>query len=254
VSEHRQDQRRNVFSRDVVTAHHQRARLGCERQKHRSPHAPAILDVPAYDLGRQRIFGACRSDQLDRVAAHGLGDRDLPDQPLKLHDLLRRRADIDLGDIHSCRIAVHDLYFVVVGQVVEDDVEKKAVELRLGQRVCPLELDRVLRRKHEKRPVDTVMVAAHGYGELLHGFEQGRLCLWRRSIDLIGEQYIGENRARNERPGPVSRRDVLFDDIGTRHIRGHEVRGELDTLEGQSQRQCERTDQQRLRRSRHARN
>ncbi len=95
---------------------------------------------------------------------------------------------------------------VVAGQVIEQHVEQEAVELRFRQRIRALELDRVLRREHEERPLDRVVMTAHRDREFLHRLEQRGLRLRRRAVDLVREQHVREQRARHERPacaGPV---------------------------------------------------
>jgi hypothetical protein len=120
-------------------------------------------------------------------------------------------------------------------QIVEQHVEEESVELCLGQRIRPFELDRILRREHEEGPVDLVMVTANGHGELLHGFEQRRLGLRRRAIDFVGQEYVRKDRSGHERPCTSSGRDVLLDDVRAGHIGRHEIRRELDPLKRETQ-------------------
>ena len=142
----------------------------------------------------------------------------------------------DLGDVHAHGVAIHDLHLVARREVVEQHVEQEAVELGFGQRIRALELDRVLRREHEERPLDLVVMAAHGDRELLHRLEQRGLRLRRRAVDLVREQHVREQRARHERPGAPARGDVLFDDVGARDVRRHQVGRELDSLEREPER------------------
>ena len=73
-------------------------------------------------------------------------------------------------------------------------LEEEAVELRLGQRVGALHLDRVLRGQDEERSRQRVADRADGHGLLLHGFEQRRLGLGRGAVDLVGQHEVGEDR------------------------------------------------------------
>ena len=41
-------------------------------------------------------------------------------------------------------------------------------------------------------------LAADGHLAFLHGFEQRGLRFGRRAVDFVGENQIGENRARHE--------------------------------------------------------
>jgi hypothetical protein len=70
----------------------------------------------------------------------------------------------------------------------------EAIELRLGQRVRPLHLDRVLRRQHEERRRQRVGLLADGHRLLLHRLEQRGLRLRRRAVDLVGEHDVREDR------------------------------------------------------------
>ena len=92
----------------------------------------------------------------------------------------------------------HDLELLVLGQVVDDDVEHEAVELGLGQRIGAFQLDRVLRGEDEERLFERVGAALDGDAVLLHRLEQRGLGLGRRAVDLVGEQDVGEDRAGRE--------------------------------------------------------
>src|SRR5207244_12034629 len=75
---------------------------------------------------------------------------------------------------------------------------QEPVHLRLGERVSPLELNRVLGREHhegggelQRRPLDRHLL-------LLHRLEEGGLRLRRRTVYFIGEAYVSENRPLSE--------------------------------------------------------
>ena len=89
-----------------------------------------------------------------------------------------------------------DVELLLLVGVVDQDVEHEPVELRLGQRVGPFLLDRVLRGQDEERVGQPVPLAADGDLPLLHGLEQGRLGLGRGPVDLVGQDDVGEDRAR----------------------------------------------------------
>ncbi len=147
---------------------------------------------------------------------------------------------------------IHHFHFVVGGKIVEHRVEQEAIELRFGQRIGAFQLDGVLRRQHEERRLDLVLMAAHRARQLLHGFEQRRLRLGRRAVDFVGQQDVGKNRSGHEGPGAASGGGVLFDDVGAGDVGRHQVGRELDALEHQAERLRQRPDQQRLGRSRQA--
>ena len=96
-------------------------------------------------------------------------------------------------------------------RVADRQLEQEPVELRLGQRVGALVLDRVLRGDDDERVGQRVRLALDGDLALLHRLEQRGLRLRRRAVDLVGQQHVGEHRARagtgtrRHRPPPPSR-------------------------------------------------
>ena len=113
--------------------------------------------------------------------------------------------------------------------------EHEAVELRLGQRVGALLLDGVLGGEDQERQVQRVGLAAGGDPVLLHRLEQRRLRLGRRAVHLVGEDDVGEQRPPDEAELAVPGGPVLLEDVGAGDVRGHQVRGELDAVEGEVQ-------------------
>src|SRR5690349_10960031 len=91
-----------------------------------------------------------------------------------------------------------DTYLLILREVVHDDVEHESVELRFRQRIRALELDRVLRREHMEWLVEPVRLPLDRDPMLLHRFEQRRLRLRRRTIDLVRQDDVGEDRSRRE--------------------------------------------------------
>src|SRR5262249_23108478 len=119
------------------------------------------------------------------------------------------------------------------------------------KRVGTLHLNRVLGGQHEERFWERIGRALHCYAAFLHRLKQRRLSLGRGAINLVGENDVGEQGSSNELKLPVSCCPVFFDYIGSGDIRRHQVRRELNSLEGQIENICNRPDQQRLGQSRH---
>jgi len=94
----------------------------------------------------------------------------------------------------AARRARHDAHLVVFGQVRDDDVEHEAIELRFRQRVGSFELDRILGRQHEERPVEGIRAAGRRHVIFLHRLEQRRLRLGRCAVDLVGQNDLRKNR------------------------------------------------------------
>jgi hypothetical protein len=133
-----------------------------------------------------------------------VGHRHPPDDRLELDDAVAVEESAEVRAVLA-RGLLHDLHFVGRGRVLHQRHEHEAVELRLGQRVGALLLDRVLRREHEERLGQVVGRLAAGDAVLLHRLEQGGLRLGRGAVDLVGQHHVGEQRALDEaeRPLPV---------------------------------------------------
>ncbi len=142
---------------------------------------------------------------------------------------------------------IQHLDFVVGREVIQQYVKDEAVELGFGQRIGAFELDRILRRQHEERRTDGVLIAAHRTGAFLHRFEQRRLGLGRRAVDFVGQQDIRENRTRHESPSAASGGGIFFDDVGAGDVGRHQIGRKLNAAEFETERLRERTHQQGLR-------
>ena len=86
---------------------------------------------------------------------------------------------------------------IVVG-IAERGTQQEPVELRLGEAVGALLLDRVLGGDHDERPRHVVRIAVDGDVPLLHHFEHRGLRLRRGAVDLVGKDDVGEHRAGPE--------------------------------------------------------
>ena len=165
---------------------------------------------------------------------------------LQCRQLLERQHLGELGRLLE-RARDHG-QLLVVRRVVDQDLQHEAVDLRLGQGIGALRLDRVLGREHEERLRDRERVVPDRHLVLLHHLEQRRLHLGRRAVDLVGEQEVAED-------GPELRLEVALvrpvdprpDEVGR-----DEVRRELHAVEGASEHRRGRLDRQGLRETRHA--
>ena len=145
-------------------------------------------------------------------------------------------------------LLLHDGDLVLDLRVVDGELEEEAVELRLGERVGALGLDRVLRRQHQERARHLVGGAADRDLALLHHLEQRGLDLGRRAVDLVGQQEVGEDRPELGAELAV----VGLPDAGADEVGGDEVGRELDAAEGAAEHVGERPHGQRLGEAGHA--
>ncbi len=232
MPEDRLGDRADVGEVDVELAREDRAGLGSQDQVLRGPRAPAIgqelLDlVPERPLAGRGPGG---SDEVHRVADHRVGHRHPSDHLLEPEDLLDFEDGSGLGrDVGGRRLDDRDL---LVGRRVDDrDVEHEPVELRLGQGVGPFLLDRVLGRDDEERRVELVGPPADRDLALLHRLEERGLGLRWGSVDLVGEEELGEQRPLEEVEPATAGLGVFLDDVGPDDVRGHQVGRELDPVE-----------------------
>ncbi len=136
--------------------------------------------------------------------------------------------------------------------MVDDDVEHEAIELRFGERIGALELDRVLGGEHVERLVEHVRAPLDGDAVFLHRLEQGRLRFRRRAVDFVGQHDVAEDGSgRKDHLAPAGRR-VFLNEVGAGDVGRHQVGRELDARELQIQHARERLDEQRFREARNA--
>ena len=186
---------------------------------------------------------ARRRHEIDDVALDRVGDVHLLERLLQLDE--RRPVDdrLELHVVHAAlEAALEHLDLVLALRVADRDAHEEPVELRLGQGIRPLVLDRVLRREHEERRLEPVRRVLDRHLALLHRLEQRRLRLRRGAVDLVGEQEVGEDGAGPEdelgRP--------LVEDLRARDVARHQVGRELDAREAEGRRLRERARDQRL--------
>ena len=111
------------------------------------------------------------------------------------HRAQRRRIDA---------VRAEHLRLFARARVAHDDAHEEAIDLRLGQRIRALEIDRVLRREHEEGEGQLEAIALDRDLTLLHRLEQRGLRLGGRAVDLVGEHDV-----REDRPGAQAERAVL---------------------------------------------
>ncbi len=112
-------------------------------------------------------------------------------------------------------------------RIADVDLQQEAVELRLGQGIGALLLDRVLGRQHVEGLRQVVPLAADRNVMLLHGLEQGRLGARAGAVDLVRHQELGEDRPLDE-PERAPAVGALVEDLGAEDVGRHQVRRELD--------------------------
>ena len=103
-------------------------------------------------------------------------------------------------------------------------------------------LDRVLRRQDEERFRQLARLASERHLPLLHRFEQRRLHLRGRAVDLIGQHEVAEDRSFAN--GPIAR--LRLEELRADQIGRQQVGRELDAPERAAERRGERLRRQRF--------
>ncbi len=132
--------------------------------------------------------------------------------------------------------------------VADDHLHHEPVDLRLGQRIGALGLDRVLGGHHQEGVRHRVGLPADRDLPFLHDLQQRALHLGRGPVDLVGEQQVGEDRS--ERDLELAGRLVV--DAGAEDVGGHQVGGELHPVEVPADRLGQRFHRERLGQAGHA--
>ena len=128
------------------------------------------------------------------------------------------------------------------GRVAELEPDHEAVDLRLGQRVGALVLDRVLGGEDEERARELVRVDVDRDHPLLHALEQAGLRLRRGAVDLVDDHDVREDRAGPELEALLA----LVVDVGADDVGGQQVGRALDARELRVDRARERAGQRGL--------
>jgi hypothetical protein len=128
------------------------------------------------------------------------------------------------------------------GRIADEHLHHESVDLRLGERIGAVGLDRVLGRHDQERLRDGERFAPDGHLPLLHDLQQRALHLRGRAVDLVGQQQVGEYRPE----GHIELARRLVVDPGTDEVGRHQVGSELDSLELPADRASQRLDRERL--------
>ena len=120
-----------------------------------------------------------------------------------------------------------DLLLVRRLRIIDQDLQQEPVELGLGQRIRPLILYGVFGGEYGEDRRERVTLAVDRRLPLLHRLEERGLGLRRRTVDLVREQDIREDRPLPQR----ELRRLHVEDVRSRDVRGHQVRRELNPRE-----------------------
>ena len=202
----------DIVGRHVESAVQDRSGFAAQNKVLTRARASPPSDQLRNELRRAGLLRTRRADKVGGVSENVVRDDHLTDGFLQTQNLpaVEDRRNVDR---HVGRRRLHDLDFLGSRRVIHLDMEHEAVLLGFGQRVGALLFNGVLRREHEERFRKHVGGAARGDVVLLHGFQQRRLGLGRRAIDLIREDHVGEQRTGQEGKSPPAGLRVVLQDV-----------------------------------------
>ena len=87
---------------------------------------------------------------------------------------------------------------------------------------------RILGRDDHEGLMERIGLVIHGNLGFAHGFQQAALSFWRGAVDLIGQDDVGEERARHE----LKRLFLAIEHGNSNDIGRQQVTGELNAFEG----------------------
>ncbi len=153
-------------------------------------------------------------------------------------DAERRR----IGHAHAGALRAHHRDLFRLARIGERVLEQEAVELRLGQRISALLLDRILGRDHHEALAERMGLAVQRDMALLHRLQQRGLRLGRGAVDLVRQQQLAEDRPAADHE--AGRLEIEL--VGADNVARQEIGRELDAPELQPQARREALRQQRL--------
>ena len=136
----------------------------------------------------------------------------------------------------------HNLAFLAVAWVIDDQFEVKAIQLRLRQRVCPLLLDGVLSGDHHKFIAQRIRLPVDGHQPLIHRLQKRGLRFRGRAVDLVRQQDLRKNRPRCEDKGIR----LKIKEVCPQNIARHHIRRKLNAPKLQVETRSKRLNQKRL--------
>jgi len=185
--------------------------------------------------------------QRDDVLLHRRGDQDTAHRGDQVPDVEGRGDRFQLVQRRCRAVRGEHLQLGGRGRVPDGDAGGEPVALSLGQGICALHLDRVLRGEHHERGFQPVGRAVHRDVPLLHAFQQGGLGFRRGPVDLVPDDEVGEDGAGLEFEV------AAFLVVGTdpRDVAGQQIGRELDPAHRAVDRLGQGLGQHRLPHARH---
>ena len=177
------------------------------------------------DIAGFRSWPRGAHEAQDRIH-HRFANRQPPHQALRGNEFIGAHCGLRLA-LFGTRGVEYDPAFRVTIRVVDIDLHQETIKLRLGKRVSPFLLNRVLGREHMKRAWNIVTAARNRDVLFLHRLQQRGLRARARAIDLVSHQELAEDRT-GDKPEAAFTARTLLEHFAADNVRRHEIRGELN--------------------------
>jgi len=188
------------------------------------------------DAERQLFALARAVDDFESVIVQAGVHLDVRDGVLHGENIANIGDGIERFERIIANTLAQNFLFRFVRGITHLNAHQKAVELRFRQWVGAVMLDRVLRGDDEKGLRQRQGFAVDGDLRFVHGFEKSGLRARGSAVDLVGENYVGENRAGTKFKFP--RLGIV--DADAEDVAGEQVRRELDALKTAMEGFCQR--------------
>ena len=214
VSKHRNGEIVDVVGDAVAPSAHESARAGRLAERHGSAGRRAEREDGRRARREDERLEIAEERVLDRHAVHLTLERDET-----------RGIEDDRNVSRGVRVALEkEAHLDLRRRVADAEAEDEAIELRLGQRVGAGEVLRVLSRDDEERVRQRIGDAVDRDLLLVHRLEERGLCSRARSVDLVGQEHVREDRSLTK--GEVARALVVDGDADD--VAREEIARELD--------------------------
>ena len=232
----------HVFERGIEATVQDGTGLGSGDQVQAGPRSATPGDEVLDEAGCVFLAGTGGPDKRCNILEDVVGYRNPGDEILEREDVLPANHFLE-GATTTAGHAAHDVDFLLLGGIVHVDLEHEAVKLRFRQGIGAFLFEGVLGSQYEERGLESEVFAPSRNHLFLHGLKEGRLGLGRGAVDFVRQHDVGEDRSLAEHEPALPGFRVVLEEFTTRDVGRHEVRGELDPLEGEGKRFGDGADQ-----------
>jgi len=220
----------DILNRDRVSSVHSGEGFSPEDEVEPGAGTGAPVNHLLDDGGSLGIYRATGADEPGNIPDDVGGGLDLFDDGLDGEEVPGRENLPETGQRASADLG-YDFFLFVRGGVFDVNLEHKAVELGLREGIGSFLFDGVLGGDDKEGVGQGIGFLADCYLVLLHRLKQSGLGLGGRPVYLVSEYQVCKNRPWEE--SKLASCSRLVKDIGSGYVTWHQVRGELNSLEGE---------------------